>query len=80
MRNCYHIGKEMFNYYYDKEISKTLDYVFEVFKIINRRIKMNSSIKRPEDLFAKIDVFSRAGKVFDEIPNEAIGLARKCWF
>lgn len=38
---------------------------------------MNSSIKRPEDLFAKIDsVFSRAGKVFDEIPNEAIGLAR----
>lgn len=38
---------------------------------------MNSSIKRPEDLFAKIDsVFSRAGKVFDEIPSDAIGLAR----
>lgn len=38
---------------------------------------MNSTIKRPEDLFAKIDnVFARAGKVFDEIPSEAIQLAR----
>ena len=38
---------------------------------------MNSTIKRPEDLFAKIDnVFARAGKVFDEIPVEAIQLAR----
>lgn len=38
---------------------------------------MNSTIKRPADLFAKIDsVFERAGKVFDEMPNEAIQLAR----
>lgn len=38
---------------------------------------MNSTIKRPADLFAKIDsVFERAGKVFDEIPGEAIQLAR----
>ena len=38
---------------------------------------MNSTIKRPADLFAKIDsVFERAGKVFDEIPSDAIQLAR----
>lgn len=38
---------------------------------------MNSTIKRPEDLFAKIDnVFARAGEVFDNIPLEAIQLAR----
>lgn len=38
---------------------------------------MNSTIKRPEDLFAKIDnVFERAGKVFDGIPADAIQLAR----
>lgn len=38
---------------------------------------MNNTTKRPEDLFAKIDsVFARAGKVFDEIPFEAIQLAR----
>lgn len=38
---------------------------------------MNSTIKRPADLFARIDsVFERAGKVFDEIPSEAIQLAR----
>lgn len=38
---------------------------------------MNSTIKRPEDLFAKIDdVFLRAGKAFDGIPHEAIQLAR----
>lgn len=38
---------------------------------------MNSTIKRPEDLFAKIDdVWLRAGKVFDEMPKEAVQLAR----
>lgn len=38
---------------------------------------MNSTIKRPADLFAKIDsVFERAGKVFDQIPTESIQLAR----
>lgn len=38
---------------------------------------MNNTTKRPEDLFAKIDnVFARAGKVFDDIPGEAIQLAR----
>ena len=36
-----------------------------------------SKITKPEDLFAKIDsVFARAAKVFDEMPAEAISLAR----
>ena len=38
---------------------------------------MNSTIKRPQDLFARIDsVFERAGKVFDEMPEDAVSLAR----
>jgi hypothetical protein len=38
---------------------------------------MNSTIKRPVDLFAKIDsVFERAEKVFAEMPVDAIQLAR----
>lgn len=38
---------------------------------------MNTNVKRPENLFAKIDsVFARASLVFNEIPSEAISLAR----